>query len=129
MNYDKRSTHIDPSRGRVQFNLKCLNVGAIHRDNNKPTTVVFGFDKIRVLGKGFGYQRGSPRKTFRLRLSRVTTNRSSASKTESMRSGAWWSGLGGLSQFRALWILNRIRAWNHFARRSLLGAWSFCQVG
>jgi hypothetical protein len=46
MNYDKRSTHIDPSRGRVQFNLKCLNVGAIHRDNNKPTIVVFGFDKI-----------------------------------------------------------------------------------
>jgi hypothetical protein len=48
-------------------------------------------------------------------------NRSFTSRTMSMTPGTWWSGLGGLSRFRTLWILNRIRAWNHFARRNLLG--------
>jgi hypothetical protein len=37
--------------------------------------------------------RGSPRKTFRFRLSRVTTNRIFTSRTDSIRRVVWWSGL------------------------------------
>jgi hypothetical protein len=50
MNYDKRSTYIDPSPGRVQFSLKCLSAVVIHlgihHDSNKPAKVESGFDKI-----------------------------------------------------------------------------------
>jgi hypothetical protein len=64
-----------------------------------------------------------------LRLSKVATKRSFASRIESMRPGTWWSVLGGLSQERTLWIFKRIQAWSRFARRSLMGAQSFCWVG
>jgi hypothetical protein len=54
MNYDRRSTHIDHSLGKVQFSSKCLSVVAtslgIHHDSNKPANVESGFDKIWVLG-------------------------------------------------------------------------------
>jgi hypothetical protein len=56
-----------------------------------------------------------------MRLSRVATNRSFASRTESMTPGAWWSGIGGMSQFRTMRILNRSRAWNRCTGGSLLG--------
>jgi hypothetical protein len=53
MNYDTRTTHIDSSRGRLQFNLKCLSVQAIrlciYHDNNKPTNVKSDLDKIWVV--------------------------------------------------------------------------------
>jgi hypothetical protein len=54
MNNDKRSTHIDFSRGRDQFRQKCLSVGAfhhgIHGSSNKPANVESGLVKIWVLG-------------------------------------------------------------------------------
>jgi hypothetical protein len=54
MNYDTRTTHIDLSRGRLQFSLKCLSVQAIrlgiYHDSNKPPNVEFGLDKIWVVG-------------------------------------------------------------------------------
>jgi hypothetical protein len=54
MNYDTRSTHIDSSRGRVQFCPKCLSVEAIrldiHHDGNKLANVESSLDKMRALG-------------------------------------------------------------------------------
>jgi hypothetical protein len=54
MTYDTRATHIDSSRGRLQFSLNCLSVQAIRLDiyhgTNKPANVKFGLDKIRVIG-------------------------------------------------------------------------------
>jgi hypothetical protein len=54
MNYDTRTTHIDSSRGRLEFRLKCLSVQAIrlsiHHDNNKPANVESVLDKIWVVG-------------------------------------------------------------------------------
>jgi hypothetical protein len=54
MYYDTRTTHIDSSRGRLQFSLKCLSVQAtclsIYHDSNKRANVESGLDKIRVIG-------------------------------------------------------------------------------
>jgi hypothetical protein len=54
MNCNKRSTHNNPSLGRVQFSMKCLSVVAIylgiHHGSNKPAKVESSFDKIWVLG-------------------------------------------------------------------------------
>jgi hypothetical protein len=54
MNYDTRTTHIDFSRGRLQFSSKFLSVQAIclgiHHDSNKPANVESGLDKIWVVG-------------------------------------------------------------------------------
>jgi hypothetical protein len=54
MNYDTRTTHIDSSRGRLQFSLKCLSVQAtrlgIYHNSNKPANVESGLDKIWVIG-------------------------------------------------------------------------------
>jgi hypothetical protein len=54
MNYDTRTTHMDFSRGRVQFSLKCLSVQVIylgiHHGSNKPANVESGLDKIWVVG-------------------------------------------------------------------------------
>jgi hypothetical protein len=53
----------------------------------------------------FSLPGGSPRKTFRFRLSRVATNRIFASRTDSIRRVIWWSGLGGLSSFK-VWLVD-----------------------
>jgi hypothetical protein len=54
MNYDTRTTHIDSSRGRLQFSLKCLSVQAtclgIYHDSIKRVNVESVLDKIRVVG-------------------------------------------------------------------------------
>jgi hypothetical protein len=54
MDYHERSTHVDPSRSRVQVGSECFDVGmvclGIHCGSNKPTNVEPDFDKVWVLG-------------------------------------------------------------------------------
>jgi hypothetical protein len=108
MNYDTRTTHKDSLHARFHFGDKCLIVQPIHLDidhgSNEPTNVESGLGKIQIVGYGFRYKRGSPRKIFGLRMSRVATNRIFAIRTDSMRRVVWWSSLGGLR-------LNRFKTW------------------
>jgi hypothetical protein len=85
--------------------------------------------EVRVLGQGFSDPWDSLRRVFLLRLSLVAMKRDSTGRAKSMRLGAQWSSIGGLSQFRTWMSTDDAWAWIRLGGRSLPAALSFRQAG